>query len=83
MNRRHTAVLLDLPASRLGLFSSVVAGAFARAVAAYREWRLMRRSRAELARLDDYQLRDIGLSRSQALFESGKSFFCDAGPCPR
>jgi len=42
--------------------------------ATFREWRLRARSRRELARLDEHQLRDIGLSPSQASFESGKSF---------
>ena len=45
-----------------------------RVVGVFRAWRRMQRSRRELAALDDYQLRDIGLSRSQAVFESGKSF---------
>ena len=42
--------------------------------ATFQEWRLRARSRSELARLDEHQLRDIGLSVSQASFESGKSF---------
>ena len=44
------------------------------AVALIEEWRRLGRSRRELAVLDDYQLRDIGLDRSEALFESAKSF---------
>ena len=32
-------------------------------------------ARRELAGLDDYLLHDIGLSRSQAQFESGKPFW--------
>lgn len=44
------------------------------ALATFREWRLRSRSRRELSRLDEYQLKDIGLSMSQASFESGKSF---------
>ena len=40
----------------------------------FQEWRLRAHSRRELARLDEYQLRDIGLSVSQASFESAKSF---------
>lgn len=39
------------------------------------EWRLRSRSRVELSRLDERQLADIGLSRSQASYESGKFFF--------
>jgi uncharacterized protein YjiS (DUF1127 family) len=40
-----------------------------------REWRQRTRERRELATLDDYLLHDIGLSRSQAQFESGKAFW--------
>lgn len=47
---------------------------FARAVAAFKVWQERSRSRDELARFDDFQLMDIGLSKSQAMFESGKSF---------
>ena len=46
-----------------------------RALAMRREWRRRARERRELARLDDYILHDIGLSRSQAQFESGKPFW--------
>lgn len=44
------------------------------AASAIREWRRRYRSRRELALFDETQLMDLGLSRSQALFESGKSF---------
>jgi uncharacterized protein YjiS (DUF1127 family) len=45
-----------------------------RALATLKEWRLRARSRRELSRLDEYQLKDIGLTLSDAGFESGKSF---------
>lgn len=45
-----------------------------RAIATVREWRLRARSRRELARFDEQQLKDIGLTISDASFESGKSF---------
>ncbi len=48
--------------------------ALARAVDTFRQWRRLSRSRRELAALDELQLKDFGLSRSQAQFESGKSF---------
>ncbi len=48
--------------------------ALGRSTAAFKEWRRVSRSRRELATLDAHDLRDLGLSRSQALFESGKSF---------
>ena len=46
-----------------------------RALATLGEWRQRARARRELAGFDDYLLRDIGLSRSQAQFESGKPFW--------
>jgi len=39
------------------------------------EWRIRARSRHELANLSDRQLRDIGLSRYSANFESSKPFW--------
>jgi uncharacterized protein YjiS (DUF1127 family) len=39
------------------------------------EWRNRARSRYELANLSDRQLRDIGLSRYSANFESSKPFW--------
>jgi uncharacterized protein YjiS (DUF1127 family) len=50
-------------------------GPIDRALAMLRQWRQRARSRSELAGLDDYLLRDIGVSRSQAQFESGKRFW--------
>ena len=46
-----------------------------RAVAAFREWRRCARSRAELVRLDDRALRDIGLTRAEVLREIDKPFW--------
>jgi len=46
-----------------------------RVLGTLREWRQRGRARRELAGLDDYLLHDIGLSRSQAQFESGKRFW--------
>jgi len=63
---------LELPHGRS------VAGALARtldhAAAVLEQWRRVSRSRRELATLDEVQLKDFGLSKSQALFESGKTF---------
>ncbi len=44
------------------------------AAAALGEWQRRAASRRELATLDDHALRDIGLDRASAAFESGKSF---------
>ena len=41
---------------------------------ALRQWRRARRSLRELALLDESQLRDVGLTRGQALFGVGGSF---------
>ncbi len=46
-----------------------------RVMAMLRQWRRRAQARRELAGLDDYLLHDIGLSRSQAQFESGKPFW--------
>ena len=54
---------------------SEAAGPIDRVVAILRQWRRRARARRELAHLDDYLLHDIGLSRSQAQFESGKPFW--------
>jgi uncharacterized protein YjiS (DUF1127 family) len=59
---------------RIGAAARLVSQFIARATAAFKDWRQTARSRRELATLDEYQLRDIGLSRSQAAFESGKVF---------
>ncbi|GAB2595701.1 hypothetical protein GCM10027034_31340 [Ramlibacter solisilvae] len=50
-------------------------GPIERVVATLRQWRQRARSRRELAGLDGYLLRDIGVSWSQAQFESGKRFW--------
>jgi uncharacterized protein YjiS (DUF1127 family) len=50
-------------------------GPIDRALATLRLWRQRTRSRRELAGLDEYQLRDFGVSQSQAQFESGKRFW--------
>ena len=52
-----------------------VAAPIDRVAATLRQWRRRARARRELADLDDYLLHDIGLSRSQAQFESGKPFW--------
>jgi uncharacterized protein YjiS (DUF1127 family) len=39
------------------------------------EWRRLSRSRADLARLDDRMLRDIGLTRADAWREINKPFW--------
>ena len=38
-------------------------------------WYERRRGRVELTRMSPYELRDIGISRGEALFEAGKPFW--------
>jgi uncharacterized protein YjiS (DUF1127 family) len=45
------------------------------AVAVLREWRRRSRDRAALASFDDRMLRDIGVTRVDALFEINKPFW--------
>jgi uncharacterized protein YjiS (DUF1127 family) len=40
-----------------------------------RVWRFLKRTRRQLAELDDRQLRDVGLTRGQALGEHSKPFW--------
>lgn len=48
-------------------------GFFGRTLRLAVAWRDRRASRAALARLDDRLLRDVGLTRSQALTEAGRA----------
>ena len=75
--RGGSAVLLYFFVALRGLEPRLEAEArpIDRVLAMLREWRHRARERRELAGLDDYILHDIGLSRSQAQFESGKPFW--------
>jgi uncharacterized protein YjiS (DUF1127 family) len=78
MNRacEYDAALLGVAApheTRPSLGASL-RGALAHVKAMFDEWRRLSRSRRELATLDAYELKDIGLTKSQAMFESGKRF---------
>jgi uncharacterized protein YjiS (DUF1127 family) len=73
------AIHFEIPRRRIDPFSdhrgrgaSDVAG---RVLATFREWRRRAYGRAELARLDDRMLRDIGLTRADAEFLSNKPFW--------
>ncbi|MDP6345161.1 MAG: DUF1127 domain-containing protein [Alphaproteobacteria bacterium] len=52
-------------------------GGFDRLVERLRLWRRRAQGRAQLARFDDRQLRDIGLSRAGQAWEVGKPFWLD------
>ena len=75
--RSGSVVLLYFVALRGGRQPrrEAAAGPIDRVATTLRQWRQRTRSRRELAGLDDYQLRDFGVSRSQAQFESGKPFW--------
>ncbi|WP_374380111.1 DUF1127 domain-containing protein [Dongia sp.] len=62
---------------RGGLFRDAVAqpGRVASLFIAIEEWRERRRSRRDLMRLSDYQLKDIGISRLDAEQEFAKPFW--------
>jgi uncharacterized protein YjiS (DUF1127 family) len=55
----------DLGASGAVAFTGVI-----------REWRQRARSRRELLALDDHMLKDIGITRVDALYEVAKPFWC-------
>ncbi|MCJ8052032.1 DUF1127 domain-containing protein [Shinella curvata] len=52
-------------------------GLFHRAWLAVRAWWLKRRTRQALIEMTEDQLRDIGITRSEAQREIGKSFYWD------
>lgn len=51
------------------------AGVIGRAIGTVRLWRARRRGRRELALLDDRSLRDIAMTRVDAIHESRKRFW--------
>lgn len=48
---------------------------FQRLLLILQEWHFRHRSRVKLASLDDRMLRDIGITRTEALQEAGKPFW--------
>jgi uncharacterized protein YjiS (DUF1127 family) len=48
-----------------------------RLLARYRRWQVLAKQRRELARLSDHMLKDIGLSRVDALREARRPFWDD------
>jgi len=78
MNQPHnvSAATLVLPAPRANRTSGAkpAPSLLERAVEMLNRWQERSRSRDELARLGEHQLKDIGLTKSQAMVESGKFF---------
>lgn len=50
-------------------------GVLGRLIAGMSQWQMKRSGRLALRDLDDGQLRDIGITREQAVLEARKSFF--------
>jgi uncharacterized protein YjiS (DUF1127 family) len=63
------------PSFSLGRFAALVAGTVVVGVETLMTRAELRRSRKQLAELDDRLLQDIGLDRARARFEAGKSFW--------
>lgn len=76
-SRDCSAAVLEFPSSHSGNspHPTTTPGLIHRMLATLGQWRQRSRARQELAELDDYLLKDIGYSRSQAAFESGKFFW--------
>ena len=69
---RATAGPADRPAERLrAALSSVILTLL--------RWQELARQRRALARLDDRMLKDLGLTRADALREAGRPFWDDGG----
>ena len=74
------AIHFEVPRRRLGAVPHhrkrrAASNIVSRVLAILREWRRRAYDRAELARLDDRMLRDIGLTRADAEFLSNKPFW--------
>ena len=63
------------PAFSFGRFAALVAGAVVVGVEAIVSRAELRKSRRQLAELDDRLLRDIGLDRGSARYEATKNFW--------
>jgi hypothetical protein len=65
----------DVPSLSFGRVLGLVAGAIVVGVEAVLDRAEVRKSRRQLAELDDRLLRDIGLDRGTARFEAAKGFW--------
>ena len=65
----------DVPSFSFGRALGLVAGAIVVGVEAVLDRAEVRKSRRQLAELDDRLLRDIGLDRGTARFEAAKGFW--------
>ena len=75
-----TAIHFEIPGGRLDVVPHrrrrrAAGDVVTRLFVTLREWRRRAHDRAELARLDDRMLRDIGITRTDAEFLSNKPFW--------
>ena len=74
-----TTIQFEAPRHRVGAVprrsQGALAGIAGRVLATFREWRRRAHDRAQLAKLDDRMLRDIGLTQADAEFLSSKPFW--------
>jgi uncharacterized protein YjiS (DUF1127 family) len=68
----HSGATVSSPAARR---ARPGAGLLARALRTVQVWRSRIRDRADLARMTELDLRDVGLSRSEARYELSKPFW--------
>jgi len=74
------AIHFEIPHRQIGPFSHhrgrrAAGNVAGRVLATFREWWRRARGRAELARLDDRMLKDIGITRADAEFLSNQPFW--------
>lgn len=75
MERQQHARSVGVEVFRLALHTS--RQHLSSALAQLSRWRQLSKDRAELARMSDHRLRDIGLSRADVLKESSRPFWDD------
>jgi uncharacterized protein YjiS (DUF1127 family) len=73
MERQQNAMSVGVEALRLALDTSKQH--LSSALAQLSRWRRLSKDRAELARMSDARLRDIGLSRADVLKEAARPFW--------
>jgi uncharacterized protein YjiS (DUF1127 family) len=73
MERQQNEMSVGVEALRLSRLSKHLSAALAQ----LRRWRQLSKDRAELARMSDDRLRDIGLSRAEVLKEATRPFWDD------
>ncbi|MBS0546818.1 MAG: DUF1127 domain-containing protein [Proteobacteria bacterium] len=75
LSSARTTVRAELPSFSFGRALALLAGTVVVGVEALLTRTELRRSRRQLAELDDRLLRDIGIDRSRARFEADKGYW--------